>query len=180
MYYAGTNIGYWGTVEVGLVTSTDGITQWTKHSENPVLSPSPGEWDGLKVECSSVKLIGDSLLWMWYSGNGSFLQMGLATSSLVSSVEQETTLPTKFSLEQNFPNPFNPSTKIKYSIPQSSYVAVKVYDVLGNEIETLVNEEKPAGTYEVTWFAENLPSGVYFYKMTGGNYSETKKMLLLK
>ncbi len=114
-YYAGTNIGYWGTVEVGLATSTDGITQWTKHPQNPVLSPSPGMWDGQKVEASSVKLIGDSL-WMWYSGNGSFLQMGLATSSpfIPISVEQETRIhesleiPIVFSLDQNYPNPFNP------------------------------------------------------------------------
>ena len=78
MYYAGTNTGYWGTVEVGLATSTDGLV-WTKQSD-PVLSPSPGMWDGQKVEASSVKLIEDSL-WMWYSGNGAFLQLGLAISS---------------------------------------------------------------------------------------------------
>jgi len=88
-------------------------------------------------------------------------------------------------LEQNYPNPFNPSTKIKYSIPpvgtqRAVSVQIKVYDVLGNEIETLVNEEKSAGTYEVTWYAENLPSGVYFYQFSVGSYIETKKMLLLK
>jgi hypothetical protein len=89
-------------------------------------------------------------------------------------------VPTEFLLSQNFPNPFNPSTKIKYSIPQSSKVVIKVFDILGNEIETLVNEEKPAGTYEVTWSAANLSSGVYLYQLMAGSYNETKKMLLMK
>jgi predicted GH43/DUF377 family glycosyl hydrolase len=187
MYYAGTNVGYWGTVEVGLATSTDGITQWTKHSQNPVLSPSPGMWDGQKVEASSVKLIGDSL-WMWYSGNGSFLQMGLATSLFDTvSVVEETVQPKAFSLDQNFPNPFNPSTTIKYQIPASlnpskggTLVTLKVYDILGSEVVTLVNEEKPVGTYEITWSAANLPSGVYFYQLKAGSYVDTKKMILIK
>ena len=180
MYYAGTNIGYWGTVEVGLATSADGITQWTKDSLNPVLSPSPGMWDGQKVEASSVKLIGDSL-WMWYSGNGSFLQMGLATSLFEPvSVEQETTLPTAFALEQNFPNPFNPSTKIGWQSPVGSHQIIKVFDVLGNEIVTLVDEFKPVGKYEVEFNASVLPSGVYFYRLNAGSFVETRKMILIR
>lgn len=95
-------------------------------------------------------------------------------------VEVRISVPVEFSLEQNFPNPFNPSTKIKYSIPQSSNVELKVYDVLGNEIETLVNEEKQTGTYEIAYYADNLPSGVYFYQLMAGSYIETKKMLLIK
>jgi len=87
---------------------------------------------------------------------------------------------TEFLLSQNFPNPFNPSTKIKYSVPQASQVQIKVFDVLGNEIETLVKEEKPTGTYELTWNAVNLPSGVYFYQLRAGSFVQTKKMLLLK
>ena len=96
-------------------------------------------------------------------------------------VENENkTIPVAFRLDQNYPNPFNPSTKIKYLIPQSSNVVIKVYDILGNEIETLVNEEKQIGTYEITWYAENLPSGVYFYQLRAGDFVETKKMLLIK
>jgi len=103
-------------------------------------------------------------------------------------------IPNSFILYQNFPNPFNPSTKIKYSVPQTDnphlggarggLVTLKVYDVLGNEIATLVNEEKPAGTFEVEFNAEGLPSGVYFYKLQAGpsadEFIEAKKMLLLK
>jgi len=103
-------------------------------------------------------------------------------SEIVTFVEEEKIdeVPTKFSLSQNYPNPFNPSTKIKYSIPKSSQVVVKVFDVLGNEIETLVNEEKPVGTYEVNWNAANLPSGVYFYRLQAGDFVQTRKMILLK
>lgn len=83
-------------------------------------------------------------------------------------------------LDQNYPNPFNPSTSIRYSVPQTSLIQIKVYDVLGNEIETLIDEEKPAGSYEIHWDATNLPSGIYFYKLQAGTYVETKKMVLLK
>jgi CubicO group peptidase (beta-lactamase class C family) len=96
-------------------------------------------------------------------------------------------LPFQYYLSPNYPNPFNPGTKIKYSVPQSSNVILKIFDVLGNEIETLVNQEKPSGTYEVTWNATNLPSGVYFYRIQSGPstgsgqvFIETKKMILLK
>ncbi len=84
------------------------------------------------------------------------------------------------SLLQNFPNPFNSSSSIIYSIPKSSQVTLKIFNALGEEIETLVNEEKPVGTYEVTWNALNMPSGVYFYRIQAGNFIQTKKMILLK
>jgi hypothetical protein len=89
-------------------------------------------------------------------------------------------VPRQYVLNQNYPNPFNPVTTIKYQIPELSFVTIKVYDVLGNEIETLVNEEKQTGTYEITWYAESLPSGVYFYRLQAGNFVETKKMVLMK
>jgi len=85
-----------------------------------------------------------------------------------------------FELHQNYPNPFNPITKINFSIPKSSSVVLKIYDVLGSEIVTLVNEVKPTGTYEITWYAEQLPSGVYFYRIQTDNFIETKKMVLIK
>jgi hypothetical protein len=83
-------------------------------------------------------------------------------------------------LSQNFPNPFNPSTKIRYSIPETSKVVIKVNDILGNEIATLVKEDKPSGTYEITWNANNISSGIYFYRLQVGGYIETKKMVLLR
>ena len=93
-----------------------------------------------------------------------------------------------FELMQNYPNPFNPSTKIKFSVPnvianevkQSFLVTLKVYDILGTELATLVNEEKPSGSYEVEFNAASFPSGVYFYQLTAGESIQTKKMLLVK
>jgi len=90
-----------------------------------------------------------------------------------------------FSLNQNYPNPFNPVTKIKYTIPQdvrgkTQEVSLKVYNVLGREIATLVNAEKPAGEYEVDFNGSNLPSGIYFYRIKAGDFIKTKKMVLLR
>jgi hypothetical protein len=89
-------------------------------------------------------------------------------------------LPSHFELGQNYPNPFNPSTKIRYEIPERSFVTLNIYDILGNEIATLVKEEKLAGEYEIEFNAANLPSGIYFYTLSAGNYFSTKKMILLK
>jgi len=88
--------------------------------------------------------------------------------------------PETIKLSQNYPNPFNPTTTIKYQIPELSFVTLKVYDVLGNEIETLFNGEKSAGIYELNWNAVNLPSGIYFYQLKAGSFVETKKMILMK
>ena len=83
-------------------------------------------------------------------------------------------------LSQNYPNPFNPSTSINYQITEPGFITLKVFDVLGNGVETLVNEEKPAGKFEVEFDASYLSSGIYFYRLKAGSYSTTKKMLLLK
>jgi hypothetical protein len=100
----------------------------------------------------------------------------------VTAVPQNESLnsPNKFVLSPNFPNPFNPNTVISYQLPVGSDVTLKVYDNLGNEIATLVDEYKPAGTYEVEFNASSLPSGIYFYKIRAGYFVETKKMVLLK
>jgi len=103
-----------------------------------------------------------------------------STQLLVTGIKSEEIFPTEFALSQNYPNPFNSSSVIKYSIPKSSQVSLKIFNTLGQEIETLVNEEKPVGTYEVNWNAANLPSGVYFYRLKVGDFVETKKMILLK
>lgn len=88
--------------------------------------------------------------------------------------------PLQFRLFESYPNPFNPSTTIGYSLPDQGYVTLRVYDVLGKEIATLVNEEKPAGEYSVVWNAENFSSGVYYYRLSVGSFTQTRKMLLLQ
>ncbi|MCH8032961.1 MAG: T9SS type A sorting domain-containing protein [Bacteroidetes bacterium] len=89
-------------------------------------------------------------------------------------------IPRKFELSQNYPNPFNPSTAIKYSIPKAGFVTLVVYDVLGSEVSSLVNEEKTAGYFEIEFDGSSLASGIYFYRLQAGDFVETKKMMMLK
>jgi len=95
-------------------------------------------------------------------------------------VEVDVASPIEFVLDQNYPNPFNPSTIISFSVPQSSFVTLKVYDVLGNEVSTLVNETKEAGKYNISFDASGLSNGVYFYTIKANNFNSTKKMILIK
>ncbi len=99
---------------------------------------------------------------------------------VVSDVNDEIIKPEEFVLYQNYPNPFNPTTIIQYALNSGQFISLKVYDVLGNEIAILVNEEKPAGIYEVKWNASGFSSGLYFYQLQSGGVLETKKMLLIK
>ena len=123
--------------------------------------------------------------WNWMS-----LDYIAIPNATVLDAEETDDFPTSYSLSQNFPNPFNPETSIRYSIPRQSHVTLKVYDVLGREITTLINEEKSVGNYEVKFSAKggsasggnslDLASGVYFYRLRAGDYTSTKKMLVLK
>ena len=102
-----------------------------------------------------------------------------SVSSGIKDWQDDSLFPNRIKLFQNYPNPFNPSTTIRYEIPERSFVTIKVYDVLGNEIATLVNEEKPTGSYEVEFRPESsiqqLASGIYFYELTAGLFIQTKK-----
>ncbi|MCJ7554712.1 MAG: T9SS type A sorting domain-containing protein, partial [Ignavibacteriaceae bacterium] len=89
-------------------------------------------------------------------------------------------IPGTFALGQNYPNPFNPSTTINFALPQTSNVVLKVYDVLGREVATLLNGEKAAGNYEVNFDASQFASGMYIYTLQAGNFSTSKKMMLMK
>jgi hypothetical protein len=89
-------------------------------------------------------------------------------------------IPDNYLLSQNYPNPFNPSTQIEFSVPVESNVSIVVYDLVGREVVTLVNENMPSGNYSLTWNAAGLTSGVYFYRMESQNYVEVKKMIMLK
>jgi hypothetical protein len=115
---------------------------------------------------------GNSFGWSNYSETRMF-------TSLVTSIENEI-VPIEFSLNQNYPNPFNPLTKIKYTIIEKVKVNLSVYDIRGRETLQLVNKEQNAGKYEVQINASNLPSGLYFYKLSAGDFSAIKKMILIK
>ncbi|MCC6253484.1 MAG: T9SS type A sorting domain-containing protein [Ignavibacteriaceae bacterium] len=120
---------------------------------------------------------------MWAGGipnNNGWFMPGNLTVTPATDLKYEEEIPFQYQLSQNFPNPFNPVTRIRYSIPQSSFVTLKVYNILGKEISTLVNEEKSVGNYEVDFEGGNLTSGIYFYKIESGSFTDTKKFILLK
>jgi hypothetical protein len=100
------------------------------------------------------------------------------TPTGINSLQNE--LPAEFVLSQNYPNPFNPSTSISFQLPEAGNVSLKIYDVLGKEVMTLVDEYRVPGSYEVRLDASNLSGGMYFYKLVSGSFSETKKMILVK
>jgi len=104
----------------------------------------------------------------------------LTVETSVTNQEETKSLPADFMLNQNYPNPFNPSTTISFSIPTSGFASIKVYDILGNEISTLINDDLSAGSYEIDFKADGLTSGVYFYTLSTQNFTSTKKMILTK
>jgi len=104
------------------------------------------------------------------------MRVTLLNSTAVSEGE----LPDMYTLKQNYPNPFNPSTTITFSIGTYSYISLRVYDVLGREVATIVSEKLPAGNYSRQWNAAKMPSGIYFYRLQAGSFTETKKLVLLR
>ena len=99
----------------------------------------------------------------------------------ITGIQQKSTIvPKEYVLEQNYPNPFNPATSIKFSIPKEGYVEMKLFDVTGREVAVLVSDPYKAGTYEIDFDASKLSSGVYFYRITAGEFTDTKKMILVK
>lgn len=127
----------------------------------------------------------DSLYIVWQNYNGKnwelyFTKFVLPASPKDINLKKDNFSDLSYSLDQNFPNPFNPSTKIRFSIPEDSFVSLKIYNMLGEEIASLVNEMKPKGIYDIEYNAGNLTSGVYFYTLEANGFSETKKFLLMK
>jgi hypothetical protein len=158
-----------------------------RNSSSFIISKSSGEsWELVNTPDSLLVVdvaFADSLHGIAVSDSGFILRYIPDKPVTVKYVESD--IPEKFILNQNYPNPFNPSTKISWHSPIGSWHTLKVYDVLGNEIATLLNEYKSAGNYEVEFYLEtrNIPSltsGIYFYQLKTGDKVETKKMLLLK
>jgi predicted GH43/DUF377 family glycosyl hydrolase len=177
---------------IGLARSTNGGTVWQKCGTGPILSEgSPGSWDQNFVQEGFVLAIGDTLH-MWYSGmsyNTNRACIGHATMPVdtlskyvVVGIQEsdDALIPDGYSLSQNYPNPFNPSTIIEFDIPSSGFVSLKIFNVMGQEVATLINKELPPGNHKVEWKPENLSSGLYFYKLETKGYQETKKLVLMK
>lgn len=111
-----------------------------------------------------------------WSNTYNFTTAGVGTSI----ADDPNGFPSEFNLEQNYPNPFNPTTTISFSLPSSRQVTLKIYNLIGSEVTTLVNETLPAGKFEVRWDATNHSSGIYIYRLTAGDFAQTKKLTLIK
>jgi ligand-binding sensor domain-containing protein len=150
----------------GVYLSTNNGTSWGNVSTG---LPNPSIGSLLGTDGTNLFADANGIVWM------------RPLSEMITAVKyDQSNLPISYSMQQNYPNPFNPSTMINYSVPKSGLVTIKVYDILGREIATLVNGEKPTGNYNVEFNASRLSSGIYFYRMQAGNFVETKKLLLLK
>ena len=148
------------------------------NSDNSSIEGYAGSF--IDLVCDAEKNLISSV-WIDNRTGNSEIFYGKANLPEITDVETNDPLPTKFTLQQNYPNPFNPSTSIVYSVPSNERITLKVYDVLGNEVSTLVNEQKAPGNYEVTFNASNLSSGVYFYRLQSSRgFIATKKLILLK
>jgi len=128
--------------------------------------------------------VGQNFVGLARQGNtvvtGGFLADTIFRSVVVSVAENKEDVPLTYGLKQNYPNPFNPTTIIRYQLPLQSYVTLKVFDILGRDVATLLNEVKQPGTYTVQWHASGVASGVYFCRLQAGQFSAMKKMVLLR
>ena len=138
---------------------------------------------GLFQWIPKVTQAGQSFLVMVTISDGSLsetITSTLSTNPTIVGVEDNGSIPTKFNLHQNYPNPFNPTTAIKFEIPKESYVTLRVYNSIGKDVAELVNRELSAGQYQISFDAKDLPSGIYYYKLQAGEFTQTRKMLLVK
>lgn len=171
-----------GTVQaLNHVIFTDDVTGYIVGNEGLILKSTNGGTNWLQQESSVAKnlnridFLSTNMGWI-VGNNGVVLRTGIPLI-----VNGNSNLPVKFELLQNYPNPFNPVTQIKFLLPQNSIVELKIYNTIGEEVARLVNNEfRSAGSYSVTFDGSNFGSGIYFYSIEAGNYTETKKMLLIK
>lgn len=165
----------------GVAYSQDGI-QWTRASSQSVFAPGQG-WESLLGTADLV--FKDGKFHMWYSGRSDATirwQIGYASADLtpLSVLAKPSTVPHGFTLEQNYPNPFSPSTAIRYSLPEKSHVTLTVFDALGREVAQLVNRDEEAGYHEASFVASGLASGAYLYRIQAGSSAEARRLVLLR
>ncbi len=164
-----------GNAEMYYKRSTDVGVTWG--ADTRLTNNSAGSYD------PSISVSGQVVHIVWKDnrdGNEEIYYKRDPTGNPIGIININTEIPNQFSLSQNYPNPFNPMTVISFQLAVNSFASLKVYDLLGREVATLVNEELKPGTYEVDWSADKFASGVYYYKLTAGDYTETKKMVLIK
>jgi hypothetical protein len=166
LYFVSSSVGYLVASRGAIWKTTDGGGTWSQQ----VSGTSQNLQSVFFTSANTGYAVG------WYGTILKTTTGGNTTSVAQSSQER----PEGFQLFQNYPNPFNPTTTIEYSVPERASVELKVVDVLGRVVTTLLNEEKPAGAYTVRWNADGVASGVYFYRLKAGGFVQTRKMLLVR
>jgi hypothetical protein len=161
-------------VAVGSFFTNVGTSQWTKFTA-PLQYVSGLAPDTAWIEITAGGGDNDSV----HVGT-TFLLDDLAFEGTATGVREQELKPTSFALRQNYPNPFNPSTVIQYDLPKAAYVRLSVYNLIGQEVAALVDDQQQAGAYEVRFNALNLPSGTYFYRIQAGDYVDVKKMTFVR
>lgn len=177
IYVCGT--GYYQTNGNDFLTlkySPEGVLKWTAIYTGPVTDGGDGALDMIVDTNLTVYVTGvsDRVLHSYHDA------VTIKYNQPMGIISSSNEIPEKFSLSQNYPNPFNPKTNIKFQIAKSGNVKLTVFDILGREIAVLVNQQLIPGTYEVNWDGSNYPSGVYFYRLTVGDFTQTRKMVLIK
>jgi hypothetical protein len=166
--------------DVYLAKSTDGGNTFTNFIiSSSAFTPTSGTFFG---DYTNITAHNGKVRPIWARLQGTLSVMTAIVDFTTGENNISEQLPGEYKLEQNYPNPFNPTTNINYSLKENTFVSLKVFNLVGQEIATLVNTNKPAGNYSLTFDLTEygLTSGVYFYKMTAGNFSETKKMIITK
>lgn len=157
---------YAGGIDAGVYMSSNNGISWIPKNDN-----------GMGSRRVNALCINEGFLFATTQGQGSY-KRPVDELLVIEPVSNE--IPNQYSLSQNYPNPFNPATKIKFGMPAAGFARLKVYDMLGREVSVLVNEQLKAGKYEVNWNSSAFPSGVYYYKLVSGDFTDTKKMILVK
>ncbi|MCH8068519.1 MAG: T9SS type A sorting domain-containing protein [Candidatus Marinimicrobia bacterium] len=155
----------------GIFKSTNGGVTWT---------PINSGLSNFNTNIITIDPSDHSRLYLGTLGNGAFIGIDDVLTNIDDQYENEIQIPEKFYIEQNYPNPFNPRTTISYQLPKSSFVNLSIYNVTGQLVETMVSEYKDVGYHSVIWDASGVGSGLYFYRIEAGEYTETKKCLILK
>ncbi|MDZ4712833.1 MAG: YCF48-related protein, partial [bacterium] len=163
------NTGFVGGEQGYLFKSTNSGMNWMR--ENSANFPP--------ALMKSMNLYNDSIGWV-VGGGGKIINTTNGGQTMVNVTVNENTLPKKFALEQNYPNPFNPETNIKFDLPEDNFVTIKVYDILGKEVFTLLNDFRNAGRYSINFNGSNFASGIYYYKIKAGEFESIRKMILIK
>ncbi len=175
IYITGESSGIGSDLDYATIKySSSGVQQWV------IRYNGSGNFSD-RAKSIAVDGSGNVYITGYSLGNGTHYDYATIKYSIVTNLNNNTYTNAKgFKLHQNYPNPFNPATVIRYTLIENRIVMLKVHDVLGSEITTLVNEKQNAGSYSVEFDASNYPSGVYYYKLEAGDFSEVRKMILLK